>query len=46
MDYQKPLQVRAYESLKDMILEGHLENGQIYIIRGGVRYNLQGQIAE
>ena len=30
MDYQKPLQVRAYESLKDMILEGHLENGQIY----------------
>lgn len=23
-----------------------LENGQIYIIRGGVRYNLQGQIAE
>lgn len=30
MDYQKPLQVKAYESLKEMILSNHFVPGTIY----------------
>ncbi|MBQ2616513.1 MAG: GntR family transcriptional regulator, partial [Synergistaceae bacterium] len=30
MNYMKPLQIRAYEALKDMILGGHFEKGEIY----------------
>ena len=30
MSYTKPLQIKAYESLKAMILEGHFEKGEIY----------------
>ena len=30
MDYIKPLQMKAYDILKDMILEGHFKKGEIY----------------
>lgn len=30
MDYTKPLQIKAYDSLKAMILKGHFKKGEIY----------------
>ncbi len=30
MDYIKPLQIKAYDSLKAMILEGHFQKGEFY----------------
>ena len=40
MDYIKPLQIKAYDTLKAMILEGHFKKGE-FILRLKLQKSLE-----
>ena len=46
MNNELPTDIDDIQVDTDVLPQKVLENGQVYILRGGHKYNLQGQVVE